>query len=335
MEKNNIRKPRITITDSIINIVKIQHDRGKKDLDIANETNLSLSTVKNLLHKICNGLESSDIIKKKGRKKNHDPIINNLLLSIVNEDNSLNQTGISDAMRISGRPISQPTISKKLKMLKITRKRLIRVPLERNLDRIINLRYKYAREMENIDLENIVYMDETGFNRHTMSNYGYSSVNTKAYAAVPGNRGINISLLCSISSRGVIGYRIKEGAFNGDLLLEYLENIILPYFNENPSSILIMDNCRFHHRLDVKEFLNLHHIVHKYIAPYSPQLNGIEEFFALLKSRYNSIRPRPRTAEQIKDCVKEKLDGIDTDLYPYYMHARSQIPLCLSRNHMI
>ena len=172
--------------------------------------------------------------QKKGRKKNHDPIVDNLLLSIVNEDNSLNQTGISDAMRISGKSISQPTVSKKLKMLNITRKRLIRVPLEKNLDRVINLRYQYAREMENIDLSNIVYMDETGFNLHTMSNYGYSAVNTKAYAAVPGNRGINISLLCSISLRGVVGYRIKEGAFNGDLLLEYLENVILPYFNENP-----------------------------------------------------------------------------------------------------
>ena len=76
-----------------------------------------------------------------------------------------------------------------------------------------------------------------------------------------------------------------------------------------------MDNCRFHHRLDVKKFLNHHHIVHKYIAPYSPQLNAIEEFFASLKSRYNSIRTRPRTSEQIKENVKEKLNEIDTDLY--------------------
>ncbi|PVU90613.1 hypothetical protein BB561_004807, partial [Smittium simulii] len=60
----------------------------------------------------------------------------------------------------------------------------------------------------------------------------------------------------------------------------------VPYFEKNPNAVLIMDNCRFHHRLDVKRVLIKKRIDFKFLTPYSPQLNSIEEVFGAIKARY-------------------------------------------------
>ena len=65
-----------------------------------------------------------------------------------------------------------------------------------------------------------------------------------------------------------------------------------------------MDNCRFHHRFDVLRLLNGRKILYKFISPYSPQLNPIEEFFGALKVNYKVTRPKPFTKDEIKAVVQ-------------------------------
>ncbi|KAF7685319.1 hypothetical protein CDIK_3932 [Cucumispora dikerogammari] len=99
---------------------------------------------------------------------------------------------------------------------------------------------------------------------------------------------MNISLMCAILTGGVIGYQIRDGAYNGDLFISYLREIIVLYFITKPDSILIIDNCRFHHQLSVKQFLIEKCVNFKYLPPYSPQLNSIEECFSVIKERFNN-----------------------------------------------
>ena len=51
-----------------------------------------------------------------------------------------------------------------------------------------------------------------------------------------------------------------------------------------------MDNARFHHSRKVLDFLKINHISYKFLPAYSPQLNPIEEYFSMIKSKYVSIR---------------------------------------------
>ncbi|WUR04949.1 DDE-3 domain-containing protein [Vairimorpha necatrix] len=90
------------------------------------------------------------------------------------------------------------SISKKLKKLGITRKRVSIIPVERNSLDKLNKRSIYAAEISRYSVENLVFLDETGFNAHTTRSYGYSEKNTKAYKNVPANRGQNISCMCGL-----------------------------------------------------------------------------------------------------------------------------------------
>ena len=139
--------------------------------------------------------------------------------------------------------------------MEITRKRLSLVPEERNIQEKINARAIYSMEVSRISNENLIFLDETGFNRHTCRRYGYSLKNTKAYITVPANRGVNTSLICEIGVQGVIGYTFKMGAFNTLTFLEFIKKKLVPYFASNSNKVLIMDQPRLFNSYAFKIFL--------------------------------------------------------------------------------
>lgn len=48
-------------------------------------------------------------------------------------------------------------------------------------------------------------------------------------------------------------------------------------------AVLVLDNLPFHHSVEVKDLLDRHHLVARYLPPYSCGLNSIEPLWALLK----------------------------------------------------
>ncbi|KAF7685824.1 hypothetical protein CDIK_3427 [Cucumispora dikerogammari] len=104
-----------------------------------------------------------------------------------------------------------------------------------------------------------------------------------------------------ISIEGNIEYEIQDGAYNGDLFLNIIRNILILYFLSHPDYILIMNNCRFYHRADVLNLLHKNHILFKFIPPYTSHLNPIEKFFLELKANYRALRPIARTRLKIKN----------------------------------
>ncbi|KAG0440869.1 hypothetical protein DMUE_1437 [Dictyocoela muelleri] len=137
--------------------------------------------------------------------------------------------------------LSISTVCRKINKVGLTRKRLTSVPNERNSNERINERKFFSIDVSRISNENLVFLDETGFNEHIKRAYGYSLKNTKAYITIPNNKGVNLSLLCAINSRGLIGYKYLTGSYNSNSFLGFLERLIVPYFITNQNSILIMD----------------------------------------------------------------------------------------------
>jgi len=303
-----IRKKRIIISLDICRNIRRQLELQNSIKDISRLNDVSYNSVLLISNKIAQGMSDTDIVQtKKGRKVNEASDVRSRLQVILNEDNSLTQNGMSETLKSYNICRSQGTISVTLKKMGITRKRLTKIPIERNSDRIISLRQCYAKEMQNHALGHLVYLDETGFNLHTSTNYGYSQKNTKAFAMFPANKGVNISLLAAIDINGVIAFELTDGAYNGTRFINFINEKLVPYFKRNANSILVMDNCRFHHSRDVIKLLTMKNISHKFLPPYSPQLNPIEEFFGELKANYKAIRPLSKNRETIKCRVSDLL----------------------------
>ncbi|KCZ78094.1 hypothetical protein H311_00882 [Anncaliia algerae PRA109] len=58
----------------------------------------------------------------------------------------------------------------------------------------------------------------------------------------------------------------------------------------NPLKVLVMYFARFHHSHNVLSMLRNYQIPVKFLPPYIPQLNPIEESFLMLKSKHNAIK---------------------------------------------
>jgi len=320
----NTRKKRVVITLDICKNVRRYLEMEKSLKEISRLTEVSYNSILTIVNKMEQGLDNNQIATtKKGRKKNNESLMKSRLAAIVNEDNSLTQSGMAETLQLYGIKRSQVTISRTLKSMSITRKRLTKIPIERNSDRVIGLRQAYAREMQNYCATQIVYLDETGFNLHTSSNYGYSPKNVKAIATIPANKGVNISLLAAIDVNGIISHEISDGAYNAYKFISFINKNLVPYFEIHPNSILVMDNCRFHHSVDVIKCLGSHKINYHFLPPYSPQLNPIEEFFSELKSNYKVIRPLSKNRDMIKSRVTTLLQNRNGNFLLIFERAKN------------
>lgn len=213
------------------------------------------------------------------------------LFNAVACDNSLTQKEMSQKVfETCHVQLAQPTISKKLTKIGITRKRLSKVPFERNSEERLNARSIYATEISRMSDKNLIFLDETGFNEHTVRKYGYSPRNTKAYINVPANKNINRSLMVAINTNGIVAYDYRLSGYKSEHFIIFINTKLAKHFRRNPQHVLIMDNAPFHKSRQVINALINNRIPYKFTVPYSPELNPVEEFFAMLKSKFHSVR---------------------------------------------
>jgi transposase len=173
---------------------------------------------------------------------------------------------------------------------------------------------------------NILFLDETGFNLHTSNNYGYSPVNTDAYRTVPRSRGRNVSLLAMASNSQIISIKTRLGAYNRDSYLEFLRESV----NNNvlkSGMVLICDNVAFHRCQEIVDFLHCHGIIYTFLPSYSPKLNPIEEVFSVIKSRYAMIRPVASTTTDIIANINNVIEAMNSEItfnfQGFYSHMRT------------
>ena len=284
--------------------------QGRSIAEIISVTDLSSASVYRLLAQIREGdefqlreVQFNATIQR--RRASLDQDIENLIQDYTGRQSNYTLAEISNFLSVqSGRRWSITSTFRQVSHCNISRKRLQRVVAARNSDRVVRLRAEYASVVVDLPLENLIFLDETGFNHYTTRNYGYSPVGTPATLIVPTVRGINQSLMCAISTAGLISWSLKGGAYNTQTFKEFIVEKLVPYFRANPEKILVMDNVQFHKTVTVQELLRDNNIRYMYLPPYSPQLNPIEEFFSMIKARYKQIKTQFR---DVRECVEEVL----------------------------
>lgn len=183
----------------------------------------------------------------------------------------------------SNKKLSDSTICKWLQEMDFTTKVLEHEPEGRNTPEAIAFRQNYCMQAAGWRDDEVVYVDEKGFNLHCTRKRGRSKKGRKALIPVVNGRGTNISICAAISPKyGVMAYQIEMGSFNRDKYIEFLKKLLQhPSFQLGPMRI-IMDNVRFHQGDLVKSMIENHVYAHQrqFIPPYSPHLNAIEYCFA-------------------------------------------------------
>jgi hypothetical protein len=104
-----------------------------------------------------------------------------------------------------------------------------------------------------VDAEQLVFVDEMGTNVSLSPLYAWSRKGKRAFGSAPRNWGKNVTLLASITCRGLGPCLAVEGSTTREVFEAYLERVLAPTLR--PGRVVVMDNLSAHKGGRVKEIV--------------------------------------------------------------------------------
>ncbi|KAG0438894.1 hypothetical protein DMUE_2809 [Dictyocoela muelleri] len=214
--ENQQRKERKYITKetikSFLRFIRLE----KKQCEMMTLMNLSRSTIQRMTRKFLNGDfdDEKNLISSEENKRGIKKDIT-LRKNAINLELSINPCTTLQTLSLNlennrAINVSLSSLCRNIKSMNYTRKIISKIPSSRNSDENKTRRVIYANLINNISDNDLIFLDESGFNLHLTPNYGYSQKNTKAYTTVPNSKGTNVSFLCTISNNGLYCYKKLE-----------------------------------------------------------------------------------------------------------------------------
>ena len=156
-------------------------------------------------------------------------------------------------------------------------------------------------------------------------------LNCKAYKIVPNSRGRNCTLLCAITMRGIVAFKVFLGGCNSQILANFLREDLRQRLLEH-ERILVMDNVKFHHSREVLIAATELNLSPRFLPPYSSMLNPIEEILSCLRSRFSREKEEFSNSQQLIQSLKAFLEIFETDISLFFRHAKSFYDLALQKS---
>ena len=107
-----------------------------------------------------------------------------------------------------------------------------------------------------------------------------------------------------LTSRGFVAPYVTDGAMNGTIFRAWVAQMLAPALR--PGDIVVMDNLPAHKVAGVREAIEACGAELRYLPPYSPDLNPIEQAFAKLKALLR--KAAERTIDGLWNAIGQLLD---------------------------
>ena len=113
------------------------------------------------------------------------------------------------------------------------------------------------------------------------------------------------TFLAALRWDGMTAPAVFDGPINGRSFTAYVEQVLVPTLR--PGDIVILDNLGSHKGKAVREAIEAAGAELRFLPPYSPDLNPIEQVFAKLKTLLR--RAAPRTRQSLWRRIGSMLDN--------------------------
>ena len=123
---------------------------------------------------------------------------------------------------------------------------------------------------------------------------GWCRKGERLIESVPHGHWKTTTFLCGLRRKGLVAPLVVDGAINGELFKGWCEQHLAGELQAG--DIVVMDNLNSHKVAGVAEAIRSAGARLRYLPPYSPDLNPIEQMFAKLKSLIRTAGERTREA---------------------------------------
>jgi transposase len=152
----------------------------------------------------------------------------------------------------------------------------------------------------------LIYLDESGVSTQMTRRYARAPRGVRVHESTPEGNWKILTILGTMSLRGMIATMTIEAATDAEIFLAYLEHFLCPALR--PGDVVIMDNLSSHKVSGVRECIEAAGAELLYLPPYSPDLNPIEKAWAKLKQLLRTAKAR--TAETLEQAIADHLPDI-------------------------
>ncbi len=150
----------------------------------------------------------------------------------------------------------------------------------------------------------LVFLDESGFSTNMTRRLGRSPRGRRLVAAVPHGHWMTSTFVAGLRAGGIVAPLVIDHPMNGTTFRAWVEQHLAPTLA--PGDIVVCDNLQCHKSPGVRAAIEARGAELRFLPPYSPDLNPIEQVFAKLKALVRAAEPRGR--DTLWDTIGRSLD---------------------------
>lgn len=180
---------------------------------------------------------------------------------------------------------------------------------ERDTEANQQKRQAFLEEIRTIPIEKLLFLDESGVTTHMTRLWGRAPAGEPIAEAIPQSHWTVMTMLGTMSIRGIEALMTIEAATDGEVFTAYVEQVLCPKLKSG--DVVILDNLSAHKVEGIRERIEACGARLLYLPPYSPDLNPIEKAWFKLKQFLRAVKAR--TAEALEPAIAEALKTITAD----------------------
>jgi transposase len=155
---------------------------------------------------------------------------------------------------------------------------------------VAEARAAWKAAQPDLDPRRLVFIDETGTSTNMARLYGRGKRGQRVVGRVPGGHWKTMTFLAGLRHDAITAPFVIDCAMTRAIFQEYLRQCLVPTLA--PGDIVVMDNLPAHKGGRVREIIETAGAELRYLPPYSPDLNPIEQAIAKLKAHLRKAKER-------------------------------------------
>jgi transposase len=171
---------------------------------------------------------------------------------------------------------------------------------------VAEARDRWRANQPELKSERLVFIDETGAATDMARRYGRCPRGERLVCSVPWGHWKTTTFVAALRLGEVAAPCVLDGPMDGESFRAYVEQFVVPILK--PGDIVVMDNLASHKVTGVREAIEAAGAELRYLPPYSPDFNPIEQFFAKLKALLR--KAAARTVEALIAAIAEVLTEV-------------------------
>lgn len=154
--------------------------------------------------------------------------------------------------------------------------------------------------------ERLVFIDETGAATNMARRYGRCPRGQRLVSPVPWGHWKTTTFVAALRVDAIAAPCVLDGPMDGECFRAYIEQFVVPILR--PGDIVVIDNLSSHKVAGIRQAIEAVGAELRYLPPYSPDLNPIEQFFAKLKALLR--KAAARTHDALMAAIAEALTTV-------------------------